>query len=88
MSAVGARRPGTGASAGVVVTGTEVLTGRVADRNGPWLSERLRELGVEHAHTLVVGDRPGDVRAALDFLTDQGVDLVLTSGGLGPTEDD
>jgi nicotinamide-nucleotide amidase len=79
---------GSGASAGVVVTGTEVLTGRVADRNGPWLSERLRELGVEHAHTAVVGDRPGDVRAALDFLAGQGVDLVLTSGGLGPTEDD
>jgi nicotinamide-nucleotide amidase len=31
--------------AGIVVTGTEVLTGRVVDRNGPWLAERLRELG-------------------------------------------
>ena len=51
------------ARAGIVVTGTEVLTGRVADRNGPWLSERLRELGVELAHTLVVGDRPQDMRA-------------------------
>ena len=50
--------------AGVVVTGTEVLSGIVADRNGPWLSERLRERGVELAHIVVVADRPADVRAA------------------------
>ena len=74
--------------AGIVVTGTEVLTGRVVDRNGPWLSERLTELGVEHAYTLVVADRPDDVRGALRFFADQGCELVLTSGGLGPTEDD
>ena len=52
------------ARAGIVVTGTEVLSGRVTDRNGPWLSERLRELGVELAHISVVGDRPRDMRAA------------------------
>jgi nicotinamide-nucleotide amidase len=74
--------------AGVVVTGTEVLTGRVVDRNGPWLAEQLRQLGVDIAHTVVVGDRPDDLRAALRFLAEQGLDLVLTSGGLGPTADD
>ncbi|HEX2087276.1 MAG TPA: competence/damage-inducible protein A [Solirubrobacteraceae bacterium] len=76
------------ARAGVVVTGTEVLTGIIADRNGPWLSERLRDLGVDHAHTMVVGDRPEDVRAALDFLAGERMDLIVTTGGLGPTEDD
>ncbi|MEP6952663.1 MAG: competence/damage-inducible protein A [Solirubrobacteraceae bacterium] len=76
------------ARAGVVVTGTEVLTGRVADRNGPWLSERLLELGVEHAHTIVVGDRPEDIESALRFLAGEGMDLIVTSGGLGPTADD
>jgi len=74
--------------AGVVVTGTEVLTGRVADRNGPWLAERLRELGVDVGHVVVVGDRPDDVRRALEFLGSTDVALVLTSGGLGPTADD
>jgi len=74
--------------AGIVVTGTEVLTGRIADRNGPWLSERLAELGVEVAHILVVGDRPGDLEAALRFLAAEGMDLIVTSGGLGPTADD
>jgi nicotinamide-nucleotide amidase len=74
--------------AGIVVTGTEVLSGVIADRNGPWLSERLRERGVELADIIVVGDRPSDVRAALDFLAREGMDLIITSGGLGPTADD
>ncbi|HEY8301072.1 MAG TPA: competence/damage-inducible protein A [Jatrophihabitans sp.] len=74
--------------AGIVVTGTEVLTGRVTDRNGPWLAEQLRVLGVDVAHVVVVGDRPDDLTAALRFLAGTGVDLVVTSGGLGPTADD
>ncbi len=74
--------------AGIVVTGTEVLTGRVADANGPWLAEQLRELGVDVGHVVVVGDRPDDLRAALAFLESTGVPLVVTTGGLGPTADD
>jgi nicotinamide-nucleotide amidase len=76
------------ARAGIVVTGTEVLSGRVRDRNGPWLSERLREIGVDHAETVIVGDRPGDMLEALRFLASQGMDVIVTSGGLGPTADD
>ena len=74
--------------AGIVVTGTEVLTGRIADANGPWLSERLAEAGVEVAHILVVADRPDDLAAALRFMAAEGMDLIVTSGGLGPTADD
>jgi nicotinamide-nucleotide amidase len=74
--------------AGIVVTGTEVLTGRISDRNGPWLSEQLAELGVDVAHILVVGDRPDDLEAALRFIAAEGMDLIVTSGGLGPTADD
>ncbi|UZJ23907.1 competence/damage-inducible protein A [Rhodococcus antarcticus] len=76
------------ARAGIVVTGTEVLTGRVPDRNGPWLAEALRRLGVDVGHVVVVGDRPDDLSAALRFLADTGADLVITTGGLGPTADD
>jgi len=71
-----------------VVTGTELLSGLITDRNGPWLAQRLGELGVEVAHLLCVGDRPEDLAAALRFLGDQRIDLVVTSGGLGPTADD
>lgn len=74
--------------AGIVVTGTEVLTGRVTDRNGPWVSERLGELGCEVADIVCVGDRPEDLRAALEFLRSSGLDLIVTTGGLGPTADD
>ena len=72
--------------AGIVVTGTEVLSGIIRDANGPWLSERLRGLGVQLAHVMVVGDRRDDLLEALRFLG--GMDLVITTGGLGPTADD
>ena len=80
--------PGVKLRAGIVVTGNEVLSGVIADRNGPWLSERLRERGIELAHIMVVADRRDDLRATLEFLARERMDLIITSGGLGPTADD
>jgi nicotinamide-nucleotide amidase len=74
--------------AGILVTGTEVLTGIISDRNGPWLSEQLRDLGVDTAMIEIVGDRPEDLRTALEQMTAAGVAVIVTSGGLGPTADD
>ena len=74
--------------AGILVTGTEVITARITDRNGPWISQRLGELGVEVAHILTVGDRPEDLEGGLRFMAGEGCDLIVTSGGLGPTADD
>jgi nicotinamide-nucleotide amidase len=74
--------------AGIVVTGTEVLTGRISDSNGPWVSQQLAERGIEVAHILVVADRPDDLEAALRFMAAEGMDLIVTTGGLGPTADD
>lgn len=54
------------ARAGIVITGTEVLTGRVQDRNGPWIADRLLELGVELAHITICGDRPATSRHSCD----------------------
>ena len=79
---------GRGVRAGILVTGTEVLSGYVTDRNGPWLSERLADLGIEVEEITVVGDRPEDLEGALRHMRDQGLDLIVTSGGLGPTADD
>ena len=77
-----------GSRAGIVVTGTEVLTGRVTDRNGPWLAEQLRVIGVDVAQVIVVGDRPDDLRDALGFLRAPASTSSSPRGGLGPTADD
>ena len=74
--------------AGILVTGTEVITARITDRNGPWISQRLGELGIEVAHILTVADRPEDLEAGLAFMAGEGCELIVTSGGLGPTADD
>src|ERR1700749_2563444 len=83
-----ASRATTAPRAGILVTGTEVLTGIISDRNGPWLSERLREVGVDAAMIQIVGDRPADLLAALEFMRADGMALIITSGGLGPTAAD
>ncbi len=72
--------------AGILITGTEVLSGAVSDRNGPWLARRLEQAGVEVAQIAIVGDRPEDMAAVLEPMA--GLDLLITSGGLGPTADD
>jgi nicotinamide-nucleotide amidase len=74
--------------AAVVVTGSELLTGVIADSNGPWLAHELGELGFEVAHVQLVGDRPSDLERALRYAADDGCVLIVTSGGLGPTADD
>jgi nicotinamide-nucleotide amidase len=74
--------------AGILITGTEVLSGIISDRNGPWLSERLAEVGVDAAMIQIVGDRPDDLLTALRFMRDSGMAVIVTSGGLGPTADD
>ena len=58
----------------------EVEAGRIADQNGPWVSEELLELGVDVAHITICGDRPADLTAQLRFLAVQRVDLIVTSG--------
>lgn len=74
--------------AGVLVTGTEVLTANIVDRNGPWLSEQLIEIGIELAEILIVADHSDDVLNGLQHMADIGIDLIITTGGLGPTADD
>jgi nicotinamide-nucleotide amidase len=76
------------ARAAVIVTGSEVLGGRVSDRNGPWLSAQLADLGVDPVSVTIVGDRPADILAALEQCAALRVSLIVPSGGLGPTADD
>ena len=72
--------------AAVVVTGSELTRGGRQDANGPFLARELAARGLEPARIIVVGDRPEELEAALR----EGLqaDLLVTSGGLGPTHDD
>ncbi len=74
--------------AGVLVTGTEVLTATIVDRNGPWLSEQLTAIGIELAEILIVADHADDLLNGLRHMAGIGLDLIITTGGLGPTADD
>jgi nicotinamide-nucleotide amidase len=72
--------------AAVVVTGSELLRGGRRDANGPFLAEELTALGLEPARITLVGDEPEELEAALrEGLS---TDLLVVSGGLGPTHDD
>jgi len=73
--------------AAVVVTGSELVRGDRTDLNGPFYARELLVLGVEPGRITIVGDGPAELRAALDEAV-AGADLVLVSGGLGPTHDD
>lgn len=74
--------------AGILVTGTEVLTATIRDENGPWISEQLSSLGIELAEILVVADHRKDLRNGLEHMRSAGIELIITTGGLGPTADD
>ena len=73
-------------SAAIVASGSELVRGDRQDRNGPFLAASLLRLGVDPARITIVGDEPADLEAALrEGLTHE---LLVVSGGLGPTHDD
>jgi nicotinamide-nucleotide amidase len=71
----------------LLATGDELLTGQIVDTNSPWLMDRLWDLGVMPRRKTLVADDRDDLLAALRETTGRS-DLVVMSGGLGPTEDD
>nr|MBA3718578.1 competence/damage-inducible protein A [Actinomycetota bacterium] len=72
--------------AAVVVTGTELVRGDRSDLNGPFLARELHARGIEAARVTIVGDREEELEGALT--EGLGADLLVVSGGLGPTHDD
>jgi nicotinamide-nucleotide amidase len=76
----------TALRAAIVVTGSELVRGDRTDLNGPFLARSLLSLGIEPVQVRIVGDSPAELETALrDGL---GHDLLVCSGGLGPTHDD
>ena len=73
--------------AAIVAVGNELLSGQTTDTNGAWLAVALTEVGVHVGHHLTVGDTEEDIREALGRALEH-ADLVVITGGLGPTPDD
>ena len=71
----------------ILSVGTELLLGQIVNSDAQYLSRRLSELGINVYHHTTVGDNPARVREALRQALGRS-DLVITTGGLGPTEDD
>ena len=71
----------------IITIGDELLIGQVVDTNSAWMAERLNEIGIELYQITSVHDQREHIVAALDEAFSR-ADIVLTTGGLGPTNDD
>lgn len=74
-------------SAEIICVGTELLLGQIINSNAAWLAQRLSELGISSYYQTVVGDNRQRLRQCLEMAAKRS-DLILLTGGLGPTQDD
>lgn len=73
--------------AGIITIGDELLIGQVVDTNSSWIAQQLNQVGILVKKRVAVGDNRADIMGALDSMIKE-TDLVLITGGLGPTADD
>ena len=74
-------------NAEIIAVGTELLLGNIVNTNAQYLSERLSEAGIDVFYQSVVGDNPNRLRSCLEQALSR-ADLLVVTGGLGPTQDD
>lgn len=73
--------------ASIITIGDELLIGQVIDTNSTWMAQELNKIGIQVSRRVAVGDSWSDIWAALDEETSRS-QIVLVTGGLGPTSDD
>ena len=71
----------------IICVGTELLLGQIVNTNAAWLARQLTLLGISSYYQTVVGDNPERMRLAMEVAADRS-DLIVVTGGLGPTADD
>jgi len=71
----------------ILTVGTEILFGQVVNTNAAYLSSELQNLGFDVMYHYTVGDNPKRLKELIDFIYHD-CDLIITTGGLGPTQDD
>lgn len=74
-------------NAEILAVGTELLMGQIANTNAQYLSSRFADLGIDVYYHSVVGDNPGRLKSSLERALARS-NIVITTGGLGPTKDD
>jgi nicotinamide-nucleotide amidase len=74
-------------SAEIVTTGTEILLGEIVDTNAAWIAQQLRDAGVNLYYKTTVGDNLARVSGVISLCLSRS-DVIIVSGGIGPTKDD
>ena len=72
----------------LIFTGNELLIGKILNTNSQWLAKRIYSLGAQIIRMMSVGDTLDDISTALLEAIERKPDIIITSGGLGPTFDD
>jgi nicotinamide-nucleotide amidase len=75
-------------SAEIICVGTELLLGDILNSNARYLAQQLADLGISHYHQSVVGDNPGRIQQVMQVALDRQAQVLIFTGGLGPTPDD
>ena len=73
--------------AAILLIGTELLNGGMIDTNSIYIAEQLNKYGIEIEYKIMVRDVISEIKKAFNFAR-KNVDLIITTGGLGPTDDD
>ena len=71
----------------IITIGDELLIGQVVDTNSAWIGQELNKIGIEVLRIVSIRDREKEILEAIDNAMER-VNIVLVTGGLGPTKDD
>ena len=71
----------------IITIGDEILSGHIVDTNAKWLSEKLNNLGVTISKRLTIPDKKKDIKKTIKLSINES-DIIIVTGGLGPTNDD
>ena len=71
----------------IITIGDELLIGQIVDTNSAWMGQELNKIGIEVLRIVSIRDREKEILEAIDNAMER-VNIVLVTGGLGPTKDD